>query len=52
MTNNDDLNFIQHFGAFFLVWFIYLPVLVAISTQISALWRYKTVLSESRDVLK
>ncbi|PVD26526.1 hypothetical protein C0Q70_14203 [Pomacea canaliculata] len=45
MTNNDDLNFIQHFGAFFLVWFIYLPVLVAISTQISALWRYKTVLS-------
>lgn len=39
------LLFFQHFGAGILVWFFYLPVLVMISSQISALWRYKTILS-------
>ncbi|ESO94273.1 hypothetical protein LOTGIDRAFT_118765 [Lottia gigantea] len=43
----DRLQFFQHFGAFFLVWFVYLPALVLICSQISALWRYKTILSIS-----
>ncbi|XP_071079694.1 transmembrane protein 145-like [Haliotis cracherodii] len=43
----DRLNFFQHFGAFCLVWFVYLPVLALIATQVSALWRFKTVLSIS-----
>ena len=46
-SQHDNLNFIQHFGAFFLMWFIYLPVLALISTQVSPLWRYKTILSRS-----
>ncbi|XP_076463418.1 integral membrane protein GPR180-like isoform X2 [Babylonia areolata] len=46
-TPHDHLSFIQHFGAFFLMWFIYLPVLALISTQVSPLWRYKTILSIS-----
>ncbi|XP_029645028.1 uncharacterized protein LOC115219095 [Octopus sinensis] len=41
------LLFFQHFGAGILVWFVYLPVLVMVSLQISALWRYKTILSIS-----
>ncbi|XP_060068934.1 uncharacterized protein LOC132549052 [Ylistrum balloti] len=41
----DRLNFLQQFGAFFLVWFIYLPVLAIIGTQISALWKHKTILT-------
>ncbi|XP_050404365.2 uncharacterized protein LOC126820431 [Patella vulgata] len=45
--HNDRLQFFQHFGAFFMVWFVYLPVLVIISSQVSALWRYKTILSIS-----
>ena len=44
-SHQDNVNFIQHFGAFFLMWFIYLPVLALISTQVSPLWRYKTILS-------
>lgn len=43
----EDVSFIQHFGAFFLVWFIYLPVLALVTTQVSPLWRYKTILSIS-----
>nr|KAG5712887.1 hypothetical protein BaRGS_007484 [Batillaria attramentaria] len=47
-SNQDiNLNFIPHFGAFILLWFVYLPVLALISTQVSALWRYKTILSIS-----
>ena len=42
----DRLDFFQQFGAYFLVWFIYLPVLVLIATQISFLWRFKTILSK------
>ncbi|GAB1604298.1 uncharacterized protein LOC115219095 [Argonauta hians] len=41
------LLFFQHFGAGILVWFVYLPVLVIVSLQISALWRFKTILSIS-----
>lgn len=41
----DRLDFFQQFGAYYLVWFIYLPILVLVATQISFLWRYKTILS-------
>lgn len=44
-SQSKRLLFFQHFGAGILVWFFYLPVLVLISSQISALWRYKTILS-------
>ena len=42
----DRLDFFQQFGAYYLVWFTYLPILVLIATQISFLWRYKTILSK------
>ncbi|XP_076097602.1 integral membrane protein GPR180-like [Mytilus galloprovincialis] len=41
----DRLLFIQQFGAYFLVWFIYLPILAIISTQFSALWKHKIILN-------
>lgn len=41
----DRISFLQQFAAFFMVWFIYLPILAVISTQISALWKHKTMLS-------
>lgn len=41
----DRLEFFQQFAAYYLVWFIYLPILVIVATLISALWRYKTILS-------
>ncbi|KAK3094097.1 hypothetical protein FSP39_024103 [Pinctada imbricata] len=44
--DRSRLQFLQQFGAYFLVWFIYLPVLALISTQFSALWKRKTILSE------
>ncbi|KAJ8309440.1 hypothetical protein KUTeg_014314 [Tegillarca granosa] len=48
MNNHvNRLQFFQQFGAFFLVWFIYLPVLAIISTQFSALWKHKIILSIS-----
>lgn len=40
----DRLQFLQQFGAYFLVWFIYLPVLVILNTQFSALWKKKIML--------
>lgn len=43
--HQNRLDFFQQFGAYYLVWFIYLPVLVLIASQISHLWRYKTILS-------
>ena len=45
-TDREDLSFVMHFGAFSLVWFSYLPALALITTQVSPLWRYKTILSE------
>lgn len=44
--DEEKMQFYLHFGAGYLVWFVYLPILVIISTQVSALWRYKTVLSK------
>ncbi|XP_013067214.2 uncharacterized protein LOC106055487 [Biomphalaria glabrata] len=45
LTARDDMTFVMHFGAFFLVWFSYLPALALITLQVSPLWRYKTILS-------
>ncbi|XP_012941217.2 transmembrane protein 145 [Aplysia californica] len=43
--NIDEMSFVIHFGAFYLVWFCYLPILALITTQVSPLWRYKTIIS-------
>ena len=44
--HQNRLDFFQQFGAYYLVWFIYLPILVIVASQISHLWRYKTILGE------
>lgn len=43
--NREKVRFYLHFGAGFLVWFTYLPILVLIGMNLSALWRFKTMLS-------
>lgn len=40
-------KFYLHFGAGFLVWFVYLPLVTIVCKELSALWRYKTILSVS-----
>ncbi|XP_050311704.1 transmembrane protein 145 [Anthonomus grandis grandis] len=42
--NAQKLNFLLHFGASSLVWFIYLPILALIALHVSALWRFKLLL--------
>ncbi|KAF7992105.1 hypothetical protein HCN44_001430 [Aphidius gifuensis] len=42
--NTQKLNFLLHFGASALVWFIYLPIIAIIALQISPLWRFKFLL--------
>lgn len=42
--NMIKLNFLLHFGASSLVWFVYLPVIALIALQISPLWRFKFLL--------
>ncbi|GBP97390.1 hypothetical protein EVAR_70528_1 [Eumeta japonica] len=42
--NMAKLNFLLHFGASSLVWFVYLPVIALIVLQISPLWRFKFLL--------
>ena len=44
--SEEKRRFYLHFGAGFLVWFVYLPIVAVICTQISPLWRYKTILSK------
>ena len=44
--NEVKVRFYLHFGAGFLVWFVYLPIAALICAHVSALWRYKTMLSE------
>lgn len=44
--NMAKLNFLLHFGASSLVWFVYLPVIALIALQISPLWRFKFILGE------
>ena len=45
-SSQRAMQFHLHFGAGFLVWFIYLPITAFILTQTSALYRFKTMLSE------
>lgn len=40
------LDFLLHFGASSLVWFIYLPVVAIVALQVNALWRYKLLLGK------
>lgn len=40
------LDFLLHFGASSLVWFIYLPIIAIVASQVSPLWRYKLLLGE------
>uniref|UniRef100_A0A1Y1MAY0 GPR180/TMEM145 transmembrane domain-containing protein n=1 Tax=Photinus pyralis TaxID=7054 RepID=A0A1Y1MAY0_PHOPY len=42
--NTQKLNFLLHFAASSLVWFIYLPILALIALHVSALWRLKLLL--------
>ncbi|CAG9816131.1 unnamed protein product [Phaedon cochleariae] len=42
--NTQKLNFLLHFAASSLVWFIYLPILALIALHVSALWRFKFLL--------
>ena len=42
--NTQKLNFLLHFGASSLVWFIYLPILAIIALHVSTLWRFKVLL--------
>ena len=39
-------DFYTRFGAGYLVWFIYLPIVALVSPKIATLWRFKTLLSE------
>lgn len=38
------LDFLLHFGASSLVWFIYLPIVAIVAMQVNPLWRYKLLL--------
>ena len=44
--DHEKMKFYLHFGAGYLCWFIYMPILALICSQVSALWRYKTILSK------
>lgn len=42
--SSKKLDFLLHFGASSLVWFIYLPIVALVALQVSPLWRYKLIL--------
>ena len=42
--STKKLDFLLHFGASSLVWFIYLPIVAIVASQVSPLWRYKLLL--------
>lgn len=42
--STKKLDFLLHFGASSLVWFIYLPIVALVALQVSPLWRYKLIL--------
>lgn len=46
--STKKLDFLLHFGASSLVWFIYLPIVAIIATQVSPLWRYKLLLGKNK----
>ncbi|KAL7052607.1 hypothetical protein ACKWTF_004935 [Chironomus riparius] len=43
--STKKLDFLLHFGASSLVWFIYLPIIAVISMSVSVFWRYKLLLA-------
>jgi len=45
-TSQKKTQFYLHFGAGFLVWFVYLPLVAFICAWLSALNRYKTIMCE------
>lgn len=42
--SSKKLDFLLHFGASSLVWFIYLPIVAVVALQVSPMWRYKLLL--------
>lgn len=44
--NTQKLNFLLHFGASSLVWFIYLPIIALIALHVSTLWRFKLLVGK------
>lgn len=42
--STKKLDFLLHFGASSLVWFIYLPIVAVVALQVSPMWRYKLLL--------
>lgn len=44
--STKKLDFLLHFGASSLVWFIYLPIVAVVALQVSPLWRYKLLLGK------
>ncbi|KAJ6647551.1 Transmembrane protein, partial [Pseudolycoriella hygida] len=51
--STKKLDFLLHFGASSLVWFIYLPIVAIVALQVSPMWRYKLLLgiTNSADLL-
>ena len=47
----ERVSFLVHFGAGFLVWFLYLPLLGLLASQISILWRFKIILCTLRGIM-
>ena len=43
--STKKLDFLLHFGASSLVWFIYLPIIAIVSIKVSVFWRYKLLLA-------
>ena len=48
--STKKLDFLLHFGASSLVWFIYLPIIALIALQVSPFWRYKLLLAVTNSV--
>lgn len=43
--STKKLDFLLHFAASSLVWFIYLPIIALVSIKVSVFWRYKLLLA-------
>ncbi|GAB6024907.1 hypothetical protein CHUAL_010013 [Chamberlinius hualienensis] len=48
--SKTKLQFLLHFGASSLVWFIYLPIMAVVSINVLALWRFKLFIGISSSV--
>uniref|UniRef100_A0A914VYP3 GPR180/TMEM145 transmembrane domain-containing protein n=1 Tax=Plectus sambesii TaxID=2011161 RepID=A0A914VYP3_9BILA len=42
--DEEKAEFLTHFGAGFLVWFVHLPMLGVVASKIELLWRFKIIL--------